>query len=229
MLPDNHDEIVAALSHVSLLSALTEQEIKRLASKVKVHRLKKNQSVVEKGDPSDSLIFVLSGRLNVVEINREGQLVALASLDSGMHLGEMGIISGRPRSATVVTETSATIGYLRKADAVALISEHSSVAWEVMQRMASMLNDTNAQLLVMNLPQVRDRIEAVLMMLAKTYHNIVVVEQLPSQQNLANRCNTSRETVSRVLSQLVKEGLIERDNRRLIIRRPELLRQVSDF
>ena len=54
---------------------------------------------------------------------------------------------------------------------------------------------------------------------------LVVVQDVPRQQQMAIMLNTSRETVSRAIAELVQAGVVEKDLRRLIVRKPEMLRQ----
>jgi DNA-binding GntR family transcriptional regulator len=57
---------------------------------------------------------------------------------------------------------------------------------------------------------------------------LVVIESLPTQQDISIMINTSRETVSRALQVLIQSGVVEKDLRRLIIRKPEALREESN-
>lgn len=53
----------------------------------------------------------------------------------------------------------------------------------------------------------------------------MVIDNMPTQQEIAIMVNTSRETVSRALHILIQNGVVEKDLRRLIIRLPDRLRQ----
>jgi DNA-binding IclR family transcriptional regulator len=55
-----------------------------------------------------------------------------------------------------------------------------------------------------------------------------VIEDAPTQQEMAIMVNTSRETVSRAISELMRMGVVEKDLRRLIIRKPEILRMLVE-
>ena len=69
------------------------------------------------------------------------------------------------------------------------------------------------------------RIDVLQISLAKTSHGgLVVIERLPTQQEISIMVNTSRETVSRAMQVLIQRGVVEKDLRRLIVRKPETLR-----
>ena len=53
----------------------------------------------------------------------------------------------------------------------------------------------------------------------------MVIDRLPTQQEISIMVNTSRETVSRAMQVLIQRGVVEKDLKRLIVRKPETLRQ----
>lgn len=216
------------LNEIPLLSELSDDSLADVHRKMKTVRYKKGDVVILAGDESDSLIFLLEGELNVVDTTEEGEMVWLATIKSGIHFGELGLIIGQKRSATVVAVQESVVGFLPRGDALNLILNQPTVAWKLMHRMAKIIEKTNAQLAIVNLSNARDRIEALLSERAETYANgMVVIENLPSQQSLAKMANTSRETVSRIISKLIKEGVLEKDYRRLIVRQPEKLKGLT--
>ncbi|KUJ75918.1 hypothetical protein AVO42_11635 [Thiomicrospira sp. XS5] len=216
------------LREIPLLSELSDNSLEDLNRKIKYIRFKKGDVVILAGDESNSLIFLLEGELNVVDTNEEGEFYWLATIKSGIHFGELGLIIGQKRSATVIAVQESVVGFLPRNDALDLILNQPTVAWKLMHRMANIIEKTNAQLAIVNLSNARDRVEALLSERAETYANgMVVIENLPSQQNLAKMANTSRETVSRIISKLIKEGILEKDYRRLIVRQPDKLKGLS--
>ncbi|KUJ72471.1 hypothetical protein AVO41_01270 [Thiomicrospira sp. WB1] len=170
----------------------------------------------------------MQGEVDVIDETQAGQDIWLATLKAGMTSGEMGLITGSARAAHLVAKTDAHVGFLYRKEAVDLILNQPTIAWRVMQQMANMIHHNNRRLAVLSLPDARERVEAVLLQMASRYANgMTVIENLPSQSIVAHLANTSRETVSRIINQLVKEKVIEKDRRRLIIRRPECLEDLS--
>ena len=76
----------------------------------------------------------------------------------------------------------------------------------------------------MSIPSAFQRVFALLNQFAKTAPGgLVVIEKMPTQQEIAIMVNTSRETVSRAIQILLQKGVVEKDLRRLIVRLPEVL------
>lgn len=217
-----------SLKEIPLLEGLSSETLADLDKKIKYTKFSKGELVLLKGESSDSMIFVMSGELHVVDENENGQSIWLANIPAGVNSGELGLITGEKRTASLMASRHSVVGFLKKSDALSLILNNPQVAWRVMQRMADIIKNNNTQLHVMNLPSAQDRIESVLAQRTVRYKNgLVVIENLPSQQSLATMTNTSRETVSRVISKLVKDGVLEKDYKRLIVRLPERLKDLT--
>jgi CRP-like cAMP-binding protein len=58
-------------------------------------------------------------------------------------------------------------------------------------------------------------------------NNVMVINNPPTQHDIAARVNVSRETVSRALQVLLKQGIVQKDIKRLIVRNPEKLEQLA--
>lgn len=210
-----------------MLTDLSDIELQKVSKKFKYIQFKKGQYVIRKGDPSNSMIFLLQGELQVIDSNEHGQNIWLANVYPGASAGEIGLITGEKRNSSLVATQDSIIASLPKQDALELILNHASVAWRVMQHLAKIIKNNNLQLTLMNLPSARERIEALLKQKMTKYSNgTLIIEGLPSQESLATMVNTSRETVSRIINQLIKEGILERDKtrKRYYVLKPDFLR-----
>ena len=219
-----------SLKQIPLLKTLSDEVLNNLNKRIKYVRFKKGQFVIRKGDPSESMIFVMQGELHVVDVNENGQYFWLASIPAGMSSGELGLITGEKRSSSIVTSCESIVGFLNKQEALELILKNPSVSWNIMQHMAKIIKNNNTQLALMNLPSAQERLEAILAQRIVRYSNgSQVIENLPSQETLATMANTSRETVSRTLSKLVKSGVLEKDKgrKRYFVKKPSELRDLT--
>lgn len=98
------DRVVGALRSVDFLGALTQEEIERLASHLRIAPYPAGVVVVRQGEPGDSLFVVVAGRVHVVVTPADGEPDrALAEITAGEYFGEMSLLTGEPRSATIRT------------------------------------------------------------------------------------------------------------------------------
>lgn len=105
------DAVVTTLRTVSLFAELPREVLARLVSEFDEVELSAGQTVFSRGDPGDALYVVVNG---AVEVQRGGQGERVAVLGPDDCVGEMALVTGDPRSATVVTLSDARLLRLDK-------------------------------------------------------------------------------------------------------------------
>lgn len=216
------------LRKVPLLSGLTEEQLIRVATDIRIRRYARREAVIQKGSLGSALLFLLAGQLQVVDVTEDGRAVGLNLFNPGEFFGEIAVIDGGPRSATVIALNAALVGTLPRATALWLFSHCPSVAERMLAHMAAKIRSESQFRTLLGIQTIFQRVCALLEFYKRTQPGgLEVVENLPTQQDVAIMINTSRETVSRVLAELTQRGIVEKDMRRLIIRRPEDLRHLA--
>ncbi len=180
-----------------------------------------------KGSTGDQLMVLVGGRMQVLDITEGGREIGLNFLVAGDYFGELAVIDGLPRSASVIAMESSVVAFLLKAQALALFHQNALVAERVMKGLAKKLRTASVYQTILCLPSASQRVFALLQRLCVVSPGGLVVENPPKQQVLAIMANTSRETVSRALKVLLDQGIVEKDNHRLIVRRPAALQKLS--
>lgn len=192
-------------------------------------QINKGQLVVSQGTPPDALHMVLGGRLQVMNVTAEGREVGLFFLEPGDFFGELSVIDGQPRSASVMAVTSAVVAMLPRDNARQLMFRHPGVAETLMQHLCRLVREAGKQRSILGMGRAHARIYAVLLNTAREQPGkLLTIESLPNQQALAIMANVSRETVSRALQVLKQAQVLEKDNRRLIVRKPEVLAALAE-
>src|ERR1700749_3367230 len=90
-------DLVAVLRRTSLLASVSDADLAVLAGASRTRMLRRGQVVCSAGDPGDTLIVVISGRLRVVTRSADGGEVTLRILGPGATLGGVGVAAGGPR------------------------------------------------------------------------------------------------------------------------------------
>lgn len=215
---------VEVLAKIPLLHALKPELLAQLSSVIQLREVVKQDCLLHKGDQGNGLIFLLHGRLLVVDVTPEGKQIGLNFLVSGDFLGELAIIDNLPRSATVVAVTTSQVAILPKAHAKRLIFENPIVAERMMQHVALRLRASTDYRTLLGIPNAFQRVLSLMQMLAKPDPGkLMTIEDMPTHEQIALMVNTSRETVTRAMQVLNDEKVIEKDNHRLIIRFPNKL------
>ena len=214
------------LNRIPLLAGVNEATLRHVASVLQVRTADRGSHILHKGDPGDHLLFLLSGRLQAVDITEGGREIGLSFLEPGDYFGELSIIDGMPRSASVVACEPSMYALMSRPQAQELIHNNPLVAERVLKRFAASIRRASNFRTILGIPNAYHRVYALLDYLSQKSHGgLVSIERLPTQQEISIMVNTSRETVSRAIHVLIQRGVVERDLRRLIVRRPDVLRE----
>ena len=134
------------LQKIDLFSALSYDECEAIEKKLKQREYPPNQVIVKEGGPGDSMFFIRSG---VVEVRKKdpntGIEFLLTELKDGACVGEMSLLTGKPRSATVRTMEPTTCSVLESKDFEELILQNPKVAMALSRVLAERLEESNEQ------------------------------------------------------------------------------------
>lgn len=218
--------ITVHLQKIPLLAGVSPETLSMIGTALQLRTVERGTQVLQKGSSGDHLLFVLSGRLQAVDITEDGREIGLNLLVSGDYFGELSIVDGLPRSASVVALENSLIALLPRTQALALIYHTPLIVERLLKRMASSVRKAADYRTILGIPNASQRVFALLQQFAKIAPGgLVVIDKLPTQQEMAIMVNTSRETVSRAIHILMSRGVVEKDLRRLIVRQPEALRR----
>ncbi|HCI15009.1 MAG TPA: Crp/Fnr family transcriptional regulator [Gallionellaceae bacterium] len=216
------------LRKIPLFANLTEEEMSKVKANLRFRRFARHETVIQKGSAGDSLLFLLAGKLQVVDVTEDGRIIGLRMLSESDFFGEIAVIQGSVRSASVVAQSEVIVAFLPSEITLHLFYHVPSVAQQVLSRLAAKIQQDTQYRTLLSIHNTSKRIYTFLEMLKeKKNGNLEVVENLPTHQDIASIINTSRETVTRTLLILSKQGIIQKDLRRLIIRKPEELQKLA--
>ncbi len=215
------------LRQIALLADLPDEILATLATQLHIKEYKKNETVVLKGQPSSELFFLFKGRLKVVDYSENGKEIAFMHINAGSHFGELALIDSKPRSASIVTTEPSMVAYLPSTDAKKLMYTNPSVSEKLLTQLASIIRQNNERIMLLGSASATNRINILLLKYAKQDDQNLIIEKLPTQNEIATMTNTTRETVSRTLAQLTEKGLIKKEGKRIIIISPKELEKLN--
>jgi CRP/FNR family cyclic AMP-dependent transcriptional regulator len=188
--------------------------------------LSRGDTLCNKGDPSNGLFVLMRGQLQVYEVSRDGQEVGLNLLKGPTVFGELGVIDDSPRSADIMALTPADVAIIPKSILMQCFTETPQSSLAMFRHLTSMVRRLTQHQSVLAIPSATQRVCAMLVELCNRQTQSDVMElDLPKQKELATMVNTTRETVSRTLGQLVDQKVVKKSNGKLLVLQPESLRQ----
>lgn len=212
-----------------ILGLLSEQELARTLAAARVVQFQKRATVLLKGQALDHLAILLSGKLQVIDHLPNGQEIGLSIIQPGNFFGELAVIDRRPRSATLIALLPASIIQIPGDVARKLFFEHPRVAERIMTHFAQVIRRSNELRALLALPNAFQRVFALLdSMKERQADGTLIINDLPTHQDLAIMANTSRETVTRALSLSAGNGILQKQGRQLLICNPAALQRLAN-
>jgi CRP-like cAMP-binding protein len=182
----------------------------------------KDGMVVSADDPGDALYVISDGEVKVVLWGQNGREIILDTLTPGDFFGEMSLVDGEPRSANVICITDCRILRLGRREFLQALRSFPSIAINVMTELCVRLRRADEAIGNLALLDVFGRVARFLIEKSEEEGDDVpegiIIRKMPTQQYIASCIGTSRETVSRALSEFQKRGLIESRGKGLLVR-----------
>lgn len=222
---------IELLKDVPLFAGLDDDDLSRLSLLLTEKHYPKDSVVVSASDPGDALYIVAEGDVKVSLWSDNGREIILSTLPSGSFFGEMSLVDGEPRSANVTCITDAHILRLARRDFLQLLKSYPSIAINVMTEMCVRLRRADESIGNLALLDVYGRVARFLIEMADEEGDDteegILLKKVPTQQHIASRIGTSRETVSRALSEFQRRGFIEQRGKGLLVREELDVKAVS--
>lgn len=194
-----------------LLKNLPQEQLEHLASQMKVQQFSRRETVLRRDQSHFALGFLLEGRLQGVDFTVDGRSVGLYFVAPGDYFGELPVVDGHPPSEYLIALSKSTVAFLNAQEARRLIFETPTLAQVVMTRLATRLRELSAQRTLLALPNPFQRLCLQLLQLSKpTRDGTLVLDPVPTHQELAIMINTSRETVTRAFQHLLLKKIVHR-------------------
>ncbi|MCB0320584.1 MAG: Crp/Fnr family transcriptional regulator [Bdellovibrionales bacterium] len=203
---------LARYKSIRLLRDLSPAELQALDKIFKEKKARKGETVIRASDASDSMMFLLSGRLRVSLTGTDGKEFVLSHLEAGEFVGEISLITGEDRSADVAAIEPSILLILSKEGFESHCREYSGLSHSLLRELALRLRKASLKLGELALLDVYRRVAATLRGLGT---EIVVqgkkafeIHPRPTHQELSSMVGTSREMVTRALKGLEEDGHI---------------------
>jgi CRP/FNR family transcriptional regulator, cyclic AMP receptor protein len=207
---------VASLRQCALFRDVDESALREVARQLRRRRFRRNEVIFHQGDPGDSLHVVSSGTVKIVLPSTEGEEAIIATLRPGDFFGELSLLDGAPHSASVVALEPAETMALPRDVFRELLDRDPGLRDALLAGLTHELRRITRHVEELHFLDLPGRLAMRLSRLAreKDPHSRQVSLDWPyTQSDLAAMIGGTRQSVNKLLSGLVDEGLviIERD------------------
>lgn len=191
-------------------------------------RVERNRTVFAEGDPGEGFHFIRSGKVKVFKSSEDGKEHILNILGPGDVFAEVLLFNEAPYPASATAIEDSVIGVIRNRDLEALLVDYPKIAVRIIRVMSKKLQYIQSRIKLLALSDSQAKVAQALDYLAERYGRQTdrgwEVALEINRQDLANMAGTTRETVSRVFRTLKDDGVIDDDERRLVVRDRQRLR-----
>lgn len=208
------------LADVPLFTGLSEDELRLVGAMAVRKQFNRGAVLFFEHEPGDALYIIEEGQVRIYRVAEDGREKTLTLLSNGDFFGEMALIDDEPRSAIAEVTDPSVLLCIHKRDFQQLVQSKPQIAVSIIKGLSQRLRQTNKQLMEAVFLDVRGRMCRLLLDLddeyGKAYEAGRLIDIKLTHQELANMVGTSRESVTRVLTELQDIGALGYVKRRLM-------------
>jgi CRP/FNR family transcriptional regulator, cyclic AMP receptor protein len=207
--------VAARQPAAGLLSNLPDRLLVGLLARVTPVKLAADQVLFLAGDPGDGCYRLNEGLLKVTIASPKGGERILAILGPGSIVGDIAMIDGRPRSASVAALRDCNLSFLSRAAFEAFAERQPEIYKSLVAMLAERLRETDHLVAAGSFLPPKGRVARALLDLAKAFGRDVggsriLIQQKITQSDVAAMAGIARENVSRILNEWMRLKLVTR-------------------
>jgi CRP/FNR family transcriptional regulator/CRP/FNR family cyclic AMP-dependent transcriptional regulator len=213
----SRDHMLSKLAAIPMFADLAPDSLEVLGDMVQYRRYQKGAFIVGQNELGTCMYLLVSGRVKVSLASPEGKELVLNYLEAPAHFGEMALVDALPRTADVIAITDVELFALDGKDLSTAIQLQPRLALSLIATLSRRLRNTITRLEDMAFHDATHRIMRVVLNVATAgleTRGTPVIQGM-THYDIATLAGTSRETASRVISMLAREGAVTTKGRKI--------------
>jgi len=203
-----------SLAGVEVVADMPEDGRHDIEARCKWRHYNRNEQIIDRDSDAGDVFFVVSGSVRIVNFSMAGREVSYADVHAGGFVGEMSAIDDKPRSAAVVATKKSLIASMSPALFRQMMADHPDFALNIMKRLVAIIRGSTDRIMDLTTMGAYTRVYSELLRLAQEGFDedsyAATIAKLPTHSELASRVGTTRETVARAISNLSRNGIVEK-------------------
>jgi CRP-like cAMP-binding protein len=211
--------LVEYIKNIPLFKQLKDSQLRELAARCKSARFKKGDVIFYKTDLSTDLYIVNSGKLKAVLMDDEGDEMVIAQFAKGDFFGELSLLDGKGRSATIVADKDTELSILQKDVFLDVLYKNPRMSVELMATLVERLRKADEMIESLAFLEVSERLINALLENATegTGASGFIKAGKLTHKELAARIGSSREAVSKCLKVLTTKCIVREADGNILI------------
>ncbi len=215
--------VMAALQRESTApdSKFSDEWVARFEEYATTKTYSKGTLIFSQGDESDGIFIIRQGKIKVFMSDESGKEMLIAILGPGEIVGEVASLDGQPRTASVSATVDTRVSRIGLAEFKKFLEDNPDLAFEIIRILTSRMRDHATSISNLAFKNVYGRVVWLLEKHSEQNDNgTFTVNRKFTQQDIGDMVGSSREMVSRVISELVKGEYISNDQKIITIMKP---------
>lgn len=218
------------LKNIPVFAGLSDGLLRQIHDVTITKFYRKGVVIFFEGDNGDGFYYVKTGKVKIIKTTDDGREHIIKILGSGDLFAEVLLFNNQAYPATAVAVEDSVVGVIKNSDLERLVLSNNQLALELIKALSQRLIYAQQKIKNLALNDVMARTAEVLLRLGREQgkHNGRQVEIMLdlSRQDFASLVGTTRETVTRTLTVLKKDKIIDFSGHRVILLQPDRLRQL---
>lgn len=220
------------LRGTKLFQVLKPDELDAMLDLVGERRVKRDETVLRRGDPEASLMVLVQGRLRAGATAADGREVVMGLVDPGGVIGEIALLDGKPRSLDVVAMADSVLLVVERREFLPFLLRHPELMLRMVLVLCDRLRRSSSALEDVALASLQARLARLLLKLADEYgepHGTGIRLRVKlSQRDLSAQVAATRERVNKQLRLFKDAGMVGDEAGAIVLLKPDELRRVAD-
>jgi len=212
--------LIKYLKEIPLFAHLKDVQLKEIASSCRKVHFRKGEVIFHKTDMSTDLYIVDSGTLKAVLSDDDGDEMVLARFEPGAFFGELSLLDGQGRSATIVADADAELSVLSQPVFLELVNKDPRIAIALMTTLVERLRKADEKIESLAFQEVGERLIRALLDGASREDRGpkgFLAGARRTHKELAGVIGSSREAVSKCMKHLVSAGIVREAEGRMLV------------
>lgn len=216
------------LGNIEPFSGLKPRELGQVAQVAVPRSFERGEVIFREGDSGNTCYVLRTGSVSIRREHMDGRTLALAELRPGSIFGELAMFGRETRSATAEALEPTSLVAILSADFHRVIRSSPDIALKMLEALANRVRRANERLLQQSFQTVAGRVASALLtqVIARQAEGAPETQVLvrATQAEIAQLAGTSRESASRFLATLEREGVVALGRGKVTVHEPERLR-----
>lgn len=223
---------LSIIKNIPIFSHLSDDVLQKIIELQNIKKYKKGETIFYEGDAGEAFFFVKSGKVKIYKTSFDGRDITLNILGTSSIFAEVTLFNDINYPATVEVLENSEIGMILNKDIERMILNNNTLALQIIKVLTKRLYRSQKTLKEMAFSDTYNRTSRTLLDLCERHGKKtefgIEIDIAITRQDIANMVGTSRETVSRIISELKKEKILDTSSKKIIVVDKDRLKECTD-